>query len=204
MTSVFVDVHRSKAKLTLFRDGNSFLIVSTACAWYLQQMFPKLIADGSTRSSRDALCDHRSSRCDVAFHRSWAETNPNMRKRFHVSWWNSDVSKYSAASLECVVHHFGQYGIICMWNMIWLCKVTIVIPQLPSLFRMAKAVPSTIKLVNSVTCDSVNLFNFAMIAFASKCFPIELVPCSDGWPRTWWQTIHMMPGLPVPSILQCK
>jgi len=71
-----------------------------------------------------------------------------------------------------------------MSDMIFLCKHPIVILRLASLFRMAKAVPSTIKLVNSVTCDSVNLFNFAMIAFASKCFPIELVLCSDGWPRT--------------------
>jgi len=43
-----------------------------------------------------------------------------------------------------------------------------------------------------------------MWAFASKSVPIELVPCSDGWRRTWWQTIHMMPGLPVFSIPQCK
>jgi hypothetical protein len=48
------------------------------------------------------------------------------------------------------------------------------------------------------------LFNFAMCTFASKCLPIELVPCSDECRRTWWQTIHMMPGLPVSSIPQCK
>jgi len=69
---------------------------------------------------------------------------------------------------------------------------------------MATAVSSTVELVNSVTSDCVNSFNFAMWAFASKCFPIELVPCSDGWQRTWWQTIQMMSGLPVSSILQCK
>jgi len=49
----------------------------------------------------------------------------------------------------------------------------------------------TVKLVNSVTSKSVNLFNFAMWPFASKSFPIELVPCSDEWRRTWWQMIHM-------------
>jgi len=69
---------------------------------------------------------------------------------------------------------------------------------------MAKAVPSTVELVNSVTSDFVNSFNFAMGAFASKCFPIELVPLSDTWRRTRWQTIHMMPGLPVSSLPQCK
>jgi len=82
--------------------------------------------------------------------------------------------------------------------------LTIVIPQLPCLFSKAKDVSWTVDLVNSHTFDSVNLFNFAMCAFASNCFPIELVPCSDGWRRTWWQTIHMMPGLPVSSITQCK
>jgi len=46
--------------------------------------------------------------------------------------------------------------------MIFLCELTIVIPQLSSLFKMAKAVSSTVEVVNSVTSDSVNLFNFAM------------------------------------------
>jgi len=91
-----------------------------------------------------------------------------------------------------------------MSNMIILCKLTFVIPRLPFIFRMGKAVSSTIELVISATTDSVKSFNFAMWAFACKCFPIELVPCSDGWRRTWWQTIHVMAGLPVSSILQCK
>jgi len=84
------------------------------------------------------------------------------------------------------------------------CELTIVIPQLPCLFNMASAASSTVELVNSVSSDSVNSFNFAMCAFASKSLPTELVPCSDGWRWTWWQTIHMMPGLPVSSIPQCK
>jgi len=46
--------------------------------------------------------------------------------------------------------------------MIFLCKLTIVITRLPCLFMMAKAVSSTVELVNSVTSDYVNLFNFAM------------------------------------------
>jgi len=46
--------------------------------------------------------------------------------------------------------------------MIFLCKLTIVIPRLPCHFRMAKAVSFTIELVNSLTSDSVNSFNFAM------------------------------------------
>jgi len=91
-----------------------------------------------------------------------------------------------------------------MPNIILLCELTIVIPWLPCLCRMAKAVSSTVELVNSVTSDSVNVVNIAMCAFATKCSPIELVPCSDGWQRTWWHTMHMMPGLPVSSIPQCK
>jgi hypothetical protein len=68
--------------------------------------------------------------------------------------------------------------------MIFLCKITIVIPRLPCLFKIAKAVSSTIALDNSVTSDSVNSFNFTMRAFASKSFPIEVFPSSDGWGRT--------------------
>ena len=89
-------------------------------------------------------------------------------------------------------------------SMNFLCELTIGIPRLPCLFSMANADSSTVELVNSVTSDCVSLCNFVICAFASKCFQIELVPCSEGWRRTWWQTIHMMPGLPVASILQCK
>jgi len=69
---------------------------------------------------------------------------------------------------------------------------------------MAKAVSSTVVLVNSDTSHSVKLSNFAMCAFANKCFPMEVVICSDGWWRSWWQTIYIMPGQPVSSIGQCN
>jgi hypothetical protein len=89
-------------------------------------------------------------------------------------------------------------------QMIFVCELTIVIPWLQRLLRMVKAVSSTVELLNSVTSDSVNGLYFAMWAFGSKPFPIELVSCSDGWQRTWWHTIHMMPGLLVSSVAQCN
>jgi len=91
-----------------------------------------------------------------------------------------------------------------MSNMHFICNLTNVIPKLPFLFNMANAVPSTDVLVNSETSDSVCSFNFALCAFASKCFPMELVPCSDEGRRTWWQKKHMIPGLPVSSLPQYK
>jgi hypothetical protein len=42
-----------------------------------------------------------------------------------------------------------------------------------------------------------------MWTFANKCFPIEPVPWPHGCGITWWQIIHIIPGLPVSSILQC-
>jgi len=89
-------------------------------------------------------------------------------------------------------------------NMNFLCELTIVIPQLPFLLRIAKAISSTVELVNSVTSNSINSFHFPICAFANKWFPIELVRCSDGWPSNWWQMIHTMPGQLVSSIPQCK
>jgi len=86
----------------------------------------------------------------------------------------------------------------------FFCRLTIVIPRLPCLFNMAKAVSSTLVLVNSATSNSVNSFNFTTCAFASNSFPMELVPCSDGRRRTQWPMIDIIPGLPVSSILQCK
>ena len=144
-------------------------------------MLRRVVADGGTRLSCNALYDCRSSRYDIAFYGISAETNPNMRWRFHVSWWNSEVSKSSTASLERFVCSLGQHGSTWMTNMNSLCEHTIVIPRLPCLFRMANAVSSTIELVNVVTSHSVSSFNFAMWAFVSNCFPITLVPCSDGW-----------------------
>jgi hypothetical protein len=71
-----------------------------------------------------------------------------------------------------------------MSNMIVLFKDTSAILRLACLFRMANAVSSTIQLVNLVTSVSVDSFIFVIRAFASQCFPIELVPRSDGWGRT--------------------
>jgi len=48
-------------------------------------------------------------------------------------------------------------------------------------------------------CWFVPLFD---VSFANKCFPIEAVRCSDGWRRTWWQTLHMITALPISSIPQ--
>jgi hypothetical protein len=179
-------------------------IASTVSAYSLRQMEFSVVADGSTSSSCNAWCDRRSSRFDIAFHTLWVETKPNISYRFNVSWWNSEGSMSVSASLERFVSHFNQYESIWMSNLILLCKLTVVIPRLPCLFRMAKAVSSTVELVNYVTSVSVDSCKFAMSAFASKCFPIELVPCSNGWRESWWQTIHMMPGLPLSSIPQCK
>jgi len=66
-----------------------------------------------------------------------------------------------------------------MSNINFLSELTIVIPRLPYLINMAKAVSSTVELVDSETLNSVISFNFAMCGFASKCFPTELVPCAD-------------------------
>jgi len=73
MAGLIVDIHPSKAELTLFHDRNWLLIASTVSAYSLRQMLLRVIADGSTRSSRDALSDHRSSTFDIAFDGLWAE-----------------------------------------------------------------------------------------------------------------------------------
>jgi len=86
MGNLFVDVHLSKANLTLFHNHNCFVIASIIRAYSLRQMLPRVVADGSTRSSRNTLSDHQSSRFDIAFHGIWAKTNPYVTCQFHVSW----------------------------------------------------------------------------------------------------------------------
>jgi hypothetical protein len=68
MPRFFVDVHRSKAKLTLFHDGNCFLIASKVGVYSLWQILLRVVVDGSTRLLRNALYDSHSSRFDIALH----------------------------------------------------------------------------------------------------------------------------------------
>jgi hypothetical protein len=86
IASLFVDVHPLKAKLTLFLDGKCFLIVSTVSVYSLRQILLRVLADGNTNSFRNVLYDCCSSRFDVGFHGICAETKPNMRYQFQVSW----------------------------------------------------------------------------------------------------------------------
>jgi len=79
MASLFGDVHSSEAKQTLLCDGNGFLFASTVSAYSLQQKLLSDVADGSTRLSRTALYDCRSSTLDIAFPRIWAKTNPDVK-----------------------------------------------------------------------------------------------------------------------------
>ena len=111
--NLFVDVHPSKAKLTLSVDGNCFLIASTVSVYSLWQILLRVLADGNTDSLRNALYDRHSSRFDIAFQGIFAETKLNMRYRFRVSWWNSAVWKSFAASLEHFVCQFSKYT----WNL---------------------------------------------------------------------------------------
>jgi len=76
--TLFVDVHPSKAKLTLFLDGYCFWIASTVSVYSLRQILLRVLADGNTKSLCNALYERRSSRFDIAFPGIWAETKPNM------------------------------------------------------------------------------------------------------------------------------
>jgi hypothetical protein len=83
------------------------------------------------------------------------------------------------------------------------CEFNILMPSLRCDFRMANTSLLTIELVNVVTSDPVKSVKFLLYAFAIKCFPIELVPCSDKWERTSIYRVHIMPGLLVSRIPQC-
>jgi hypothetical protein len=67
IANLFVDVHPSKAKLTLFLDSNCFLIATTVSLYSLRQMLLRALADSNTKSPRNALYERRSLRFDIAF-----------------------------------------------------------------------------------------------------------------------------------------
>jgi len=79
MASLFVEVHLSKVKLTLFCHGNCFLIASMDSEYSLWELLLSVAADGSTRSLRNALYDRCSFRFEIEFHGLSAKINPNMR-----------------------------------------------------------------------------------------------------------------------------
>jgi len=68
MASLFVEVRPCKATLRLIHDGNFLIIASTAGAYSLQLMLQRVVADGITRSSLEALYDSRSFKFDIALH----------------------------------------------------------------------------------------------------------------------------------------
>jgi hypothetical protein len=79
IANLFVDVNPSKAKLTLFLDGNCFLIASTVSGYSLRQILLRVLADGNPKLLCKALYEHRSSWFDIVFHGISGETKPNMR-----------------------------------------------------------------------------------------------------------------------------
>jgi len=68
MASWSVDVHLSKAKLTLFLNYNCSLIASNVSDHSLQQMLIRVLLDGSMSLLPDAAYNHHSSSFDIVFH----------------------------------------------------------------------------------------------------------------------------------------
>jgi len=79
IANLFVDVCLSKAKLTLFLDGNVFLIAITVSVYSLQDVLFSVLPDSSANTLCNAYYDCQISWFDIVFHRIWAKTNPDMR-----------------------------------------------------------------------------------------------------------------------------
>jgi hypothetical protein len=170
----------SKAELILFLTGNWFLTALTDSVYCLQQMLLSVCADGNPKSLHNTVLERCSSRVKIVIHGAWAGTQPNMRLRFQVSWWNLAVWKSFAVCSELFVSPFSkctqnlyikyefplriynqntstsfalEYGQSCFTNR-WTSQF--------SYFWLGELV---------LLCD---------VHYASQCLPIELVPCSDG------------------------
>jgi len=77
MDCLIVDVDRSNAKLTLFRDYIYYWIASPVSEYSHQQTLLKVAADGSTRPHCNASYECWSLGMDIVFHGIWAETDRN-------------------------------------------------------------------------------------------------------------------------------
>lgn len=195
MVNLFVAVHLSKAKLTLYHDCNCNSIASTVSAKSCQKLLPRVIADSSTISSPNDFYDPHQSTYEISLYEISGKTKFNLRSWIHLSGWNSKVWKTLAASLECFGSNCRQYGLTKMSNMIFLCKLTFETPKLPSIFVTANAVSSTVELVNAVTSASVNSCRFVTGLFTNKGFPIEVDACSDAGRRVPSQTLDLTPSM---------
>lgn len=65
MFNLFIGVHLSKAKLTLFPNGSCFLASYTVSMYYYEQMLQRVLADCSTNLLHNELYDGHSFRFDV-------------------------------------------------------------------------------------------------------------------------------------------
>ena len=79
MANVFIDTHLSKDKLTLFVDGNYFIIGCTVSEYSLWQKLLRMLVNGTTRLLENALYHDVSSRFDIVFHGILANTICTMR-----------------------------------------------------------------------------------------------------------------------------
>ena len=79
LANLQVEVHPSKARLTIFLEGNCIFIASTVSVYCLQQLLQGELGAGSTNPLHNALYDHSSSRFVIAFNGMSAKTNPNKR-----------------------------------------------------------------------------------------------------------------------------
>jgi hypothetical protein len=78
MAILFLNVHPPKPKLTVFHDGNCFLIPSMVRAYSLGFVLLRVVAYGTSWSLSNALYDDCCYRFDIPFQVLSAETNPNM------------------------------------------------------------------------------------------------------------------------------
>jgi len=160
------------------------------------------LVNGSSSGLCNAIYDLRSYWFDIAFHGTWTKTNANIRWQFQLSWWNSAVTKSVDDSLEHLIRQLIYYISDLYLKYEFPLRTYYCNSSTSLSLQYGQSC-----FINHWTgrCSDIQQFdlcNFAMSAFGSKFFPIQLVPCSEGWQTTWWQMIHMMPGLSVLSIPQ--
>jgi len=134
IANFFVDVHPSKAKLTLFLDGNCFLIVSTDNEYSLQQRLLRVLAPAHCVMHYMTVVAQglrlRSKACELKQILTWGSD----------SRYLGEIRKLGSSLLPVwtVVSVNNAYiSKTKLSNMNFFCDLTIVIPQLPCLCKMA-------------------------------------------------------------------
>jgi len=173
MASLFLDVHPSKAELTIFLYGNCVLTASNVSGYSFWYMLLWVQADGSTA----CYALHYETVVALDLRSCFIEYEP-----IHIVTWGSNcaclgeilqVESPLRPVWSIVSINYINIDYIELMNIKFLGEIDIVIPQLPCLCSIANAVSSMVVFVNSDTSNSISSLTLQCVLWPWSVSPLS-------------------------------